>query len=134
MVERTLLPASQEGQRETEEERKKQEECAEELVPRLIAKEGMGDKISATGIDLKPNYKVEFRFDVKPGASVPKGGTNRVGRRPGLEINWGRKTGDVDAWGFVGDAASGFMHGFFQVLREKVGFNAEKPCDLLKKI
>jgi hypothetical protein len=39
----------------------------------------------------------------------------------------------VDAWGFLGDVASGIMHGS-QVVRETLGFNAEKPCDLLKKL
>jgi hypothetical protein len=37
----------------------------------------------------------------------------------------------VDAWGWLGDAYSGVMH-LGQVMREKLGFNAEKPCDLLK--
>jgi hypothetical protein len=81
---------------------------------------------------------VKFRFHV-PQSNVcdwlrAVGGqkrlTQRVGRRPGLELDWSYQIGDVDGWQFGGDVVSLAMHGW-QILRKWITRREERPSELL---
>jgi hypothetical protein len=153
MVERTLLAASQEGQQETEEERKRQEECANKLVNSLLERDKLAPYVARAEVGIHQVSGNDYWISVTLTVTTPlvpllqglgtfsrtgSGFRSNVGRlRPGLELvpdptdKFTTAQGsDVDYITPRGDLGSLVGHFFRDVL--KVGANT--PCNALKRL
>jgi len=110
-------------------ERAFEESCARKLVALLCGRYRLPVELLA--VQVLSNWKVVFSFRSLPGAPSRCVGSQRYGRRPGLEIHWNAGSGDVDAWQFDGDVVSLVTHGFWQILKEKFTGRCERPSKLL---
>lgn len=100
---------------------------AQSLVCILLSRHGLDALVQVDEVLLLDNYKVTFTFTL---CGEPPG-KSRFGRRPGLEMEWKKCKGDVDAWSPAGGDLAAFFGHAAQVVREELGFNAEKPSRLL---
>jgi hypothetical protein len=106
--------------------REHEQHCAEKLVALLVQRHRL--PIYVMEVAVARNWKTKFKFYPLPDSlfAVPR----RVGRRPGLELDWHTRVGDVDAWQVAGDVASTVLHGW-QILRKCLTGRETRPSQLL---
>lgn len=108
--------------------RVEEQAAAIKLVAVLLTYHGLEKSVTDPVVYLAKNFKITFLFKPAPNGQRP----SRYGYRPGLEIEWKKGRGDVDAWNPKGGDLLSFFGHVGQVFREHLGFNAERPSKLLK--
>lgn len=108
--------------------REQEERAAERLVALLLRRHNLHPFLQVTMVEVQKNWKTKFRFTLKSSQHPPG---SRYGRRPGLELEWEKRKGDVDAWSPAGGFVALWGH-VGQMVREGLGFEAERPSRLLR--